>query len=434
MECIINKIVVLGLGYIGLPTSAILATCREVIGVDIHQHIIETVNAGQVHIVEPELEQLVKQVVQNKKLKASLQPETADAFIITVPTPFKENFAPDISYIEKAAQAIAPYLVKGNLVILESTSPVGTTREVSKILANLRPDLTFPHEHVDADIYIAYCPERVMPGKIMREIVHNTRIIGGISVKCAEKARELYQLFVKGDCIITSNSETAEMTKLTENAFRDVNIAFANELSLICDKLNINTSELIRLANFHPRVNILKPGAGVGGHCIAVDPWFIVHSQPDTAKLIRTAREVNDSIPHTIVEKIKQRAEKQHNPTIACYGLAYKANTDDLRESPALKIVEALLQATQYKILVVEPNINKLPIKLSQYLRLKLVSLEEALTTGTVHAFLVEHDEFKSLDNITIDENVINPVNIEFKQDALNLQKIAAFSGNLHDR
>uniref|UniRef100_UPI0035A14F2F UDP-N-acetyl-D-mannosamine dehydrogenase n=1 Tax=Glaesserella sp. TaxID=2094731 RepID=UPI0035A14F2F len=291
-----NRISVIGLGYIGLPTAAAFALHGvNVIGVDVNQHTVDTINQGKIHIVEPELEVAVHLSVTNGRLIATLTPEPAEAFLIAVPTPFKgDNYEPDLSYIEAASRAIAPVLKKGNLVILESTSPVGATEQMAEWLAHIRPDLTFPQQAgEDSDIRIAHCPERVLPGQVMRELVENDRIIGGMTDKCAEQAVRLYKTFVKGDCIVT-NSRTAEMCKLTENAFRDVNIAFANELSIICDRLGINVWELISLANRHPRVNILQPGCGVGGHCIAVDPWFIVNKTPDLAKLIHTARLVND--------------------------------------------------------------------------------------------------------------------------------------------
>lgn len=390
-----KKISVIGLGYIGLPTAALIASHGiEVVGIDINATIVETINAGKVHIVEPDLDNLVRQVVKDKLFRASLIPENADAFLITVPTPFNENYEPNLSFIQAAVKAIAPVLKKDNLIILESTSPVGTTEQISRQLSFLRPDLIFPQPYSKySDVNISYCPERVMPGKILQELVNNDRIIGGVTEQCALRAKSLYQLFVKVKCL-TTNCRTAEMTKLTENAFRDVNIAFANELSMICDKLQINVWELIKLANHHPRVNILQPGPGVGGHCIAVDPWFIVHAAPE-AKLIRTAREVNDSKPKFVLEKIKSLAASFIRPTISCLGISYKPDTDDLRESPSLMIAHALLQS-DINLLVVEPNINKLP-NLLQHPRCALVTLEKALEKSDITVLMVNHKEFALL-------------------------------------
>ncbi|MDR0762404.1 MAG: UDP-N-acetyl-D-mannosamine dehydrogenase, partial [Campylobacteraceae bacterium] len=345
-----NKTVsVIGLGYIGLPTAAMFAAGGiKVIGVDVNQYAVDTINQGKIHIVEPELDKLVSNVVASGYLKAVTKPKTADAFIIAVPTPFKDKHEPDLSYIESAAEAIAPVLKKGDLVILESTSPVGATEQMAERLSSKRSDLTFPQTHgEDSDIRVAHCPERVLPGRILKELVENDRIIGGMTPKCSNAAVKLYKSFVKGECIIT-DAKTAEMCKLTENSFRDVNIAFANELSIICDKLGINVWELISLANRHPRVNILQPGCGVGGHCIAVDPWFIVSKTPKEAKLIRTAREVNSHKPEWVVDKVdeaisrflKENPQKnKNNITVACFGLAFKPDIDDLRESPAVEIV-----------------------------------------------------------------------------------------------
>ncbi|TOQ89825.1 UDP-N-acetyl-D-mannosamine dehydrogenase, partial [Vibrio parahaemolyticus] len=341
---------VVGLGYIGLPTAAMFASRKKkVIGVDVNQHAVDTINQGKIHIVEPELDMIVNAAVKEGYLKAVVTPEAADAFLIAVPTPFlpcKEGEvpAPDLSYIEAASKAIAPVLKKGDLVILESTSPVGTTEQMADWLAQARTDLTFPQTHGEnADINIAHCPERVLPGHVVRELVENDRVIGGLTPKCSQRSVELYQTFVQGECVIT-NARTAEMAKLTENSSRDVQIAFANELSIICDKLDIDVWELIALANRHPRVNILQPGPGVGGHCIAVDPWFIVSKTPEEAQIIHTARKVNDSKPDWVVDKtkmaiadflLKNRDKTAKEVTIACYGLAFKADIDDLRESPA---------------------------------------------------------------------------------------------------
>ncbi|RJF38006.1 UDP-N-acetyl-D-mannosamine dehydrogenase [Pseudoalteromonas gelatinilytica] len=388
---------VVGLGYIGLPTAAVIASRGiNVIGVDVSQHAVDTINAGNVHIVEPDLDMVVRSAVKAGNLKAVTKPEKAQAFMVAVPTPFKEDYQADLSYIEAAAKAIAPVLEKGNLVILESTSPVGATEELANWLAEARPDLTFPQTAGnEADINIAHCPERVLPGHVLRELVENDRVIGGMSEECSRKAVALYKTFVVGECLLT-NARTAEMAKLTENSFRDVNIAFANELSMICDKLDINVWELIKLANRHPRVNILNPGPGVGGHCIAVDPWFIVSSAPETAKLIRQAREVNDSKPHYVLKQITEAADQFKKPVIACLGIAFKADIDDLRESPALDITKMLAQTNDAEVLVVEPNISKLPESLVE-LGVELVSLEDALERSNTLAVLVDHKEFKQI-------------------------------------
>ncbi|ECL3249329.1 UDP-N-acetyl-D-mannosamine dehydrogenase [Campylobacter jejuni] len=391
-----NKVCVIGLGYIGLPTAAIFASRKiKVIGVDINQNIVDIINKGKIHIVEPGLDILVHMVVNDGYLKATTLPEETDAFIIAVPTPFKgDNHEPNLDYIEMASKAIAKVLKKGNLVILESTSPVGTTEQMAKWLAEERSDLSFPHQCGEvSDIKIAHCPERVLPGQVIRELVENDRIIGGMTQKCAEYAIRLYKIFVQGECIMT-NARTAEMTKLTENSFRDLNIAFANELSILCDKLDINVWELIKLANRHPRVNILQPGCGVGGHCIAVDPWFIVYQNPNEAKIIKTAREVNDNKPNFVVQKIKKKIKDILGPKIACLGLAFKPDIDDLRESPALDIVIKLASENASQILVVEPNIKQLPLKLQNKRNIKLVCLSQALDEADVVAVLVRHKEF----------------------------------------
>jgi UDP-N-acetyl-D-mannosaminuronic acid dehydrogenase len=398
MKATFNKIAVIGLGYIGLPTAAVLASRGlNVVGVDIDENTVKIVNNGKVHIIEPDLDSLVHNVVLAEKLRAVSKPEAADVFLITVPTPITHDLQPDISYIDAAVNSFSSFLQKGNLIILESTSPVGTTDNISRMLAQLRNDLIFPHQDPEnPDIHIAYCAERVMPGQIIRELVENDRIIGGITPACTQHAKSLYELFVKGKCIST-NSRTAEMTKLTENSFRDVNIAFANELSIICEKQQINVWELINLANHHPRVNILQPGPGVGGHCIAVDPWFIVHSAPAEAKIIRTAREVNDSKPLLVIEKIQLAARLLEKPRIACLGITYKPNTDDLRESPVIRILQQLGDSSPLEIDIVEPNISALPESLAKYPHFRLVDCETALATADIVVMLVAHNEFKSL-------------------------------------
>lgn len=391
-----KTISVIGLGYIGLPTAAIIASRGvNVIGVDVNQDAVDTINQGQIHIVEPDLDIIVRSVVQTGNLKATITPEPADAFMLAVPTPFKENHEPDLSYIESAAKAIAPVLEKGNLLVLESTSPVGATEKLAAWLAQARPDLSFPLNGAEnTDINVAYCPERVLPGYVLQELVSNDRVVGGLSQACAEKAVSLYEIFVKGDCLIT-NARTAEMAKLTENSFRDVNIAFANELSIICETLHINVWELIKLSNRHPRVNILNPGPGVGGHCIAVDPWFIVSSDPENAKIIRTAREVNDGKPHHVVDSVKKAADRFKAPVIACLGLSFKADIDDMRESPAVEIVKELAQSNLGELLVVEPNVKTLPTGLEG--KVSKVELNDALEQSDILLLLVDHKEFKKI-------------------------------------
>lgn len=402
-----NKVSVIGLGYIGLPTAAVIALRGiEVVGVDVNQHAVDTVNAGKIHIVEPDLDIVVRSVVTTDKLKATTLPQASDAFIIAVPTPFKNDHTPDLSYIRSAAESIAPFLEAGNLVILESTSPVGATEKMADWLKQARPDLSFPQDEGDhADIKIAHCPERVLPGHVLQELVANDRVIGGLSKACSAKAVELYQTFVHGDCIVT-NARTAEMAKLTENSFRDVNIAFANELSIICDKLKINVWELIELANRHPRVDILKPGPGVGGHCIAVDPWFIVDSAPEEAKLIHQARKVNDGKPKHVISQVKRAADQLRNPVIACLGLAFKADIDDLRESPALQIVKELAANKVGEILAVEPNTQELPEQLVE-LGVVSKSLDNALENSNVVVILVDHREFKAMSKTSLNTKVV---------------------------
>ncbi len=397
---------IIGLGYIGLPTAAVLASKGvKVVGVDVNQHAVDTINQGKIHIFEPELDILVHKTVQDNYLKAVTKPEKADVFMVAVPTPFKGNYEPDLSYIKSAAKAIATVLERGNLVILESTSPVGATEKMMEWMRGERPDLSFPKFGDDkfrADIAVAYCPERVLPGQVVRELIENDRIIGGVTTQCAERAHELYKVFVEADCLVT-DCRTAELSKLVENSFRDVNIAFANELSLICDKLDINVWELIKLANRHPRVNILQPGPGVGGHCIAVDPWFIVDSAPDEAKLIRMARLVNDNKPSFVLNKIDHAAnlidKSKSELKIACLGLAFKPDIDDLRESPALSIVKKISLMGFSEVLLAEPNIVVLPKEFEGKVKLvNLVSANEAIKAADIVVLLVDHTPFKSID------------------------------------
>lgn len=399
---------VVGLGYIGLPTAAAFASHRkQVIGVDVNAEVVKVINAGDIHIAEPGLDITVHLAVMEGWLRATERPEPADAFVIAVPTPLKAGRKPDISCIEAAARAIAPVLNRGNLVVLESTSPVGTTETMANWLAAARPDLSFPHQVGEqADVNIAHTPETVLPGQVMRELVENHRLIGGMTQRCGQRTVELYKTFVAGDCILT-DVRTAEMCKLAENAFRDINIAYANELSLICDQLNIDVWKLIRLANRHPRVNILQPGPGVGGHCIAVDPWFIVDACPEYSPLIQAARRVNDHKPAWVLNKIRTavdswRAASGKNPTVAGLGLAFKPNVDDLRESPALQIAQTLNQWFQEdrsgelfgELLLVEPYIRNLP---PSFEGARLTNTQEALEQADILVVLVDHEEFKAI-------------------------------------
>ncbi|MEP6784639.1 MAG: UDP-N-acetyl-D-mannosamine dehydrogenase [Sphingomonadales bacterium] len=391
-----TKVAVLGLGYIGLPTAAVVARSgAQVLGIDIHEHVVETVNSGGVHIEEVDLDALVQGVVQRGLLRASTTLEPADVFIIAVPTPFDDDHAPDVRHVLSAAGSIAPVLKTGDVVILESTSPVGTTEKVRDALEALRPDLKFPHAgNGAADIAIAYCPERVLPGRILVELIDNDRCIGGITPRCARKALSFYRSFVRGACI-TTTARVAEMVKLSENAFRDVNIAFANELSLVSDKMGIDVWDVIRLANRHPRVNILTPGPGVGGHCIAVDPWFIVHSAPELTPLIRTARNVNDGKTNHVIARASVLIEAEPG-RVALLGLAFKANVDDFRESPAMKVAEALAAKFGDRIAIVEPHIANLPESLAKTGTV-LIDIDTALAECETMVVLVDHDLFKSV-------------------------------------
>lgn len=384
-----KKVNILGLGYIGLPTAALIASKGlKVIGVDIKEDVVGKINKGQVHIIEPDLKGLVRYVVEKGYLKASIKPEKADVFIIAVPTPFKENHQPDISYVEDAIRMILPFLEKGNLVIIESTSPVGTTEKMKKIIFNERVDLK-------EKIYIAYCPERVLPGQVIYELEHNDRAVGGINPESAKKSKEFYSIFVKGN-IYETNSKTAEMCKLVENAYRDVNIAFANELSMIADNAGVNVWELIELANKHPRVNILDPGPGVGGHCIAVDPWFIISQYPKKSKIIKTAREINDYKSEWVMEQIKNEVRKikeknKKEPIIGLLGVTYKPNIDDLRESPALQIA-LKLKKEGFNIIINEPNISLPEIK-----GIKNEDLELVCNKCDIISILVSNSIYKDI-------------------------------------
>lgn len=388
------KICVVGLGYIGLPSAALLANRGyQVQGVDVAPDVVDTINQGDIHIVEPDLDSFVHSAVNSGRLEASLEPEPADIFILAVPTPFHDGFVPNIDYVLDATRSIASVVKAGDLVILESTSPVGTTERVAETLREGGVDTT--------QVYVAHCPERVLPGHIMRELVENDRIVGGITPEASEKVAAFYRTFVTGEVLVT-DARTAEMAKLTENSFRDVNIAFANELSLLCNRFGIDVWELIHLANRHPRVNILQPGTGVGGHCIAVDPWFIVHEGGDDARLIRTGREVNTRKTEWVVEKVKSevasyRESNGRNPIVACMGLAFKPNIDDLRESPALWVFHQLV-AADVKPLAVEPNLRTHP-------SISLTAWKDAVAQADIVVFLVAHREFKSLN---VNANVLD--------------------------
>lgn len=394
MKSNFSTVCVIGLGYIGLPTASLLGTKGyNVTGVDVSQKVVDTINQGKIHIVEPDLDILVKSAVNSGNLKATLEPVKADIFIIAVPTPFKDNHVPDLSYVEQASRAIAPYIEPGNLVILESTSPVGTTEDyVASILKE------YGH-NTDTEVFVAHCPERVLPGRILVELVQNDRIVGGINEKSTKVAAAFYKEFVSGQ-VLETNARTAELSKLTENSFRDVNIAFANELSLICDKENIDVWSLIELANRHPRVNILQPGPGVGGHCIAVDPWFIIDRAPEEARLIKTARLVNDAKPDWVIKKIVEKAEKFKKPTIACLGLAFKADVDDLRESPSVEIVKKLQALNIADVIVCEPNIHEHP-------KFELCSLDSAIKQADIIVVLVDHKQFKTLSAAKLSEKIV---------------------------
>ena len=393
-----TKIAVIGLGYIGLPTATIFASRGfEVLGVDVSEAVVSTLKEGRIHIVEPDLDVSVVAAIKSGKLEVSTEPGPADVFIIAVPTPLKDNHTPDLSYVKQAARQIAVHLVPGNLVILESTSPVGTTHNICEWIAAAREDLRLPHQDpTNPDIHVAHCPERVLPGRIMAELVENDRIIGGISPACTAKTIALYQQFVRGECLPT-NAATAEMAKLAENAFRDVNIAFANELSILAENQDVNVWELVRLANHHPRVNILNPGPGVGGHCIAVDPWFLVNADPERAQLISAARQVNDFKPGFIIDQVINAIAGTDEPHVACLGLAFKANVDDLRESPAVEICMALSKIEGITLSVAEPHINTLPDQLGVCANIQLTDPETAIRTADVVLLLVDHDQFLNI-------------------------------------
>ena len=398
-ETFSGRLAVIGLGYIGLPTAVVLATRGiDVVGVDVNPETVAAVQNGEVPFVEPDLAVAVSGAVSIGRLKATLDTPEADAYIIAVPTPFQTDHTADLSYIRAAVEQVAPRLRGGEIVILESTSPPGTTTLISEWLGELRPDLKLPHaDSSQADVFVAHCPERVLPGRIMIEMLTNDRVVGGITRRCAEKAASIYRLFCQGEILLTDAS-SAEMAKLVENAYRDVNIAFANELSLICDSLQLDVWEVIEMANRHPRVNILTPGPGVGGHCIAVDPWFIVGAAPELARLIRVARDVNDGKPEHVVEQVVVKAGRFREPTVACLGLAFKPNVDDLRESPAVDIVSRLCERLpDVEILVSEPYVTQLPPRLSGLPNLRLTDVGAALDAADIVVLLVDHDQFRAI-------------------------------------
>src|ERR1700693_1147267 len=387
MDPEIKTMCIIGMGYVGLPISATWASRGiKVIGVDISPDIVARINAGQPHFAEPALDMLLRAAVQTGNLRASCEPEAADAFVIAVPTPLGVDKSANLDYVDAATDAVAPLLAHGNIVILESTVPVGTTERMARRFATMRPDLRFPLTNAtDVDVHIAHCPERVLPGRTVHELIENDRIIGGMTEKCAARAETIYGVFLQGKCFLT-DAATAELAKLTENAFRDVNIAFANELSMICDSLGLNVWNLIDLANRHPRVSILEPGAGVGGHCVAVDPWFIVSSVPEHAQLIRTAREVNDGKREFVVSQVREREARFRNPIVACLGLAFKPDVDDTRESPALKITKQLAGSGFERVLVADPNLRELPEELAKCSNVALVQTGDAVQQADILA------------------------------------------------
>lgn len=403
----IHSVCVVGLGYIGLPTAAFIASKGiKVTGVDVNPSYVDAINNGEVPFFEPGFEELLKKVVADGNLVARSEQVEADAYIVCVPTPFKEDHKVDAKYINAAAEAMAPHLRPGALVVLESTSPPGTTEAMARHIVELRPDLSLDENDPNA-IFVAHCPERVLPGRIMEEMENNDRVIGGLTPKGGELARQLYSTFCTAELLVT-DATTAEMAKLTENSFRDVNIAFANELSLICDRLGIDVWELIELANHHPRVNILQPGPGVGGHCIAVDPWFIVSSVPEEARMIKLARDVNDGKPEWVMDQVKKALTEKQNPVVAALGIAFKNDIDDLRESPSLDIVKRLGEENpELDVRVVEPNVQELPTALASIANLKKEDLDEAVAAADVVLLLVNHKEFIALDRSKLEGKTV---------------------------
>jgi UDP-N-acetyl-D-mannosaminuronic acid dehydrogenase len=390
-----QKVAVIGLGYIGLPTAALIASRgTQVVGIDTNEDVVRTVASGAIHISEPDLAGLVQKVVSSGSLVTSVSPQPADVFIIAVPTPIDDANRPDLRSVDAAVESILGVIVPGNLVILESTSPIGTTERIAKRISESRPDLHIgTNGKEDGGIYIAYCPERVLPGRILTELINNDRCIGGITPACTRRAQRFYKTFVRGACVATT-ARAAELVKLTENAFRDTNIAFANELSLICDRFDINVWEVIDIANRHPRVNVLRPGPGVGGHCIAIDPWFIIDSAPDLTRVMRTSRDVNNSKTQKVIERAEMMIDDHPYASVACCGLTFKANIDDLRESPAMEVALHLAAKYKSRMNVVEPNLRKLPTELAEH-GVGFMTIDEALRNCEIAVLLVDHDEFK---------------------------------------
>jgi len=423
----VNKVVVIGLGYIGLPIAALIASRKiKVVGVDINLATIDKINHKQLGLTEPGLNNLVKQVVDTFYLHAVSAPVFADVFIISVPTPLSEQQLPDLTAVFAAVEEIAPILKKGNLIIIESTIPVGSTEKIAHFLAKKRPDLLFPlNSSSNPDIFIAHCPERVLPGQVLMELVKNARIVGGLTRQCAHFAKNFYERFIQGPCVIT-DARTAEMTKLVENSFRAVNIAFANELSMMCDQLNVNPWELIQLANMHPRVNILQPSAGVGGHCIAIDPWFLVDSMPDTTHLIQVASNINNKKINWVIDKIKAETIFSSNIVITCLGLTYKADVDDIRESAAIKIICQLAAYKNLHILVVEPHIHSLPAALNHFHNVELVSTTCGLEQANMVIILQKHKAFNCIRMEQIaGKKVIDVVGLTYELELNNISQIA---------
>lgn len=403
-----SRVSIVGLGYIGLPTAATIATRGvDVVGVDINEGAVQKINRGESHFSEPDLDILLKSAVTTGKLRATTKPEEAEVFVIAVPTPFRSDKSPDMTHVEKAARAVAKVLKRGDLVILESTSPVGATEMMCRTIAEERPDLKLPLSEKDQpDINVSYCPERILPGRMVFELVENDRIIGGITPACAKRARLFYEIFVRGKIYITG-ARTAELVKLMENAYRDVNIAFANEISVLCDKLKLDCWEAIELANRHPRVKILSPGPGVGGHCIAVDPWFLISALPADSRLMRSARDVNDGKPHFVLDNVRRQIRRFRRPIVACLGITYKPDVDDLRESPSLEIVEALAADKEAEILVVEPNLSDLPRALGALAHVRKASLEDALEKADIVVVLLAHKQFSEVKRRELQEKIV---------------------------
>lgn len=408
MNKLFEKISIVGLGYVGLPTAATFAARGiHVTGVDVREDVVERVNSGGTHIIEPDLDIIVHGVVSTGMLRAVVAPEPANAFIIAVPTPIWRDNEPDMRAVEQALASIAPLLERDNLVVIESTSPVGTTRRAAQQLRALRPDLSFPDGEAEgADVMLAYCPERILPGNTLRELTDNERLVGGLDRRSADRAYALYSIFAKGT-IHRTDASTAEMVKLTENAFRDVNIAFANELSLICEASGIDVWQVIHLANLHPRVNILSPGPGVGGHCIPVDPWFIINQQPNLAPLMRSARDVNIAKQRHVGDRIRRAASRFREPRIALLGLSYKPNVDDLRESPAVAIASELIDAKAGELYLVEPHLTSPPNGFASHPLVHWADLDDAIREADIVAVLVAHDQFKALDRQALSEKVL---------------------------